>query len=315
MVDKIEKSGIASDRLSAGRVHRTAEDLQRTIENLSVDGIMDGVAGEAVGSGYRGNATHAAHRQAGSASKREEERRKFTRAMVRAMKELDRLNAEIDGLNGKIDGILAKHLTEDEQKYLNSIKDEREKHREQMRLMREKLERGEISEAEFDQFNRFWEKLRDKLDARDEAKQKLRDAEPEAYEQIVREIDIQDAEAAAHEVGGKKAVQFEIVAESVDDAGSVETTNDKDMFGGFAADGAETSLPGQNSMANVLTGNPLTSVASAAMPDNPLLAKAPALKPEFTAKAGQVEPVQPEAKSEIEIDSQRDPTSSPTGFG
>lgn len=297
----------SSDGSLTGRVHRTAQDLQRTIENLSVDGIMDGVEDEAVGSGYRGNATHAAHRQAGSASKREEERRKFTRAMVRAMKELDHLNAEIDGLNGKIDGILANHLTEDEQKYLDGIKDEREKHREQMRLMREKLERGEISQAEFDLFQKVWEDLGERMKARAEIEQQIRDADPAAFDQIVRESDARDAEAAAHNVGGEKADQFESSLETAVDAGNVDHQNTA----------AEESFlnTGPGNLANALTGNPLTSVASAAMPDNPLLAKAPALKPEFTARAGQVEPVQPEAKSEIEIDSQREPTNSPTAFG
>jgi len=101
------KRGEASKSSSSltGRVHRTAQDLQRTIENLSVDGIMDGVAGEAVGSGYRGNATHAAHRQAGSANKREEERRKFTRAMHAALKRLDDINNRI----GELDNEIAQH--------------------------------------------------------------------------------------------------------------------------------------------------------------------------------------------------------------
>lgn len=101
------KSGEAGKNSSGltGRVHRTAQDLQRTIENLSVDGIMDGVAGEAVGSGYRGNATHAAHRQTGSAAKREEERRKFTRAMHAALKRLDDINNRI----GELDNEIAQH--------------------------------------------------------------------------------------------------------------------------------------------------------------------------------------------------------------
>ncbi|WP_416899477.1 MAG: hypothetical protein ACMVY4_07140 [Minwuia sp.] len=94
-----------SDGSLTGRVHRTAQDLQRTIENLSVDGIMDGVAGEAVGSGYRGNATHAAHRQTGSANKRDEERRKFTRAMHAALKRLDDINNRI----GELDNEIAQH--------------------------------------------------------------------------------------------------------------------------------------------------------------------------------------------------------------
>lgn len=95
----------SNDGSLTGRVHRTAQDLQRIIGNLSVDGIMDGVAGEAVGSGYRGNATHAAHRQAGSANKRDEERRKFTRAMHAALKRLDDINNRI----GELDNEIAQH--------------------------------------------------------------------------------------------------------------------------------------------------------------------------------------------------------------
>lgn len=91
-----------SDGSLTGRVHRTAQDLQRTIENLSVDGIMDGVAGEAVGSGYRGNATLMAHSHAGagSDSRRErEERQKELRRAIQAA--IGRMDARIAGIDAR----------------------------------------------------------------------------------------------------------------------------------------------------------------------------------------------------------------------
>lgn len=99
------KSGRASknsDELT-GKVHRNAKDLERLIENLSVDGMMDGVKGGVVGSGLRGGSTLATTMgPGGNATKRDEERRKFTRAMVRAMKDLEELFDRRDQLNNEI---------------------------------------------------------------------------------------------------------------------------------------------------------------------------------------------------------------------
>lgn len=100
----------SSDGSLTGRVHRTAQDLQRTIENLSVDGIMDGVAGEAVGSGYRGNATLMAHSHAGAGSdsrkEREERQKELRRAIQAAIGRMDARIADIDARRGDIADML-----------------------------------------------------------------------------------------------------------------------------------------------------------------------------------------------------------------
>ena len=100
----------SSDGSLTGRVHRTTQDLQRTIENLSVDGIMDGVAGEAVGSGYRGNATLMAHSQAGAGSdsrkEREERQKELRRAIQAAIGRMDARIADIDARRGDIADML-----------------------------------------------------------------------------------------------------------------------------------------------------------------------------------------------------------------
>jgi len=105
-IDNKDSGAFKSSSELVGRVHRTARDLERTIENLSVDHLMDGVAGGAVGSGLRGGATlQVANSYGGGAQKREEERRKFTRAMHAALRRME----EIDLRLGELDREISQH--------------------------------------------------------------------------------------------------------------------------------------------------------------------------------------------------------------
>ncbi len=71
---------------------------------------MDGVAGEAVGSGYRGNATLMAHSQAGAGSDSQKEREKrqkeLRRAIQAAIGRMDARIADIDARRGDIADML-----------------------------------------------------------------------------------------------------------------------------------------------------------------------------------------------------------------
>lgn len=104
-IDNKDSGAFKSSSKLVGKVHRTARDLERTIENLSVDHLMDNVAGGAVGSGFRGSATlQSAISGAGGQRKKDERKREaaLRRAINDALERMDQQLAAIDLRRGEI---------------------------------------------------------------------------------------------------------------------------------------------------------------------------------------------------------------------
>lgn len=107
MADKPFKSSISGNQSSSdfvSKVHRITADLERLIHNLSVDGMMDDVADDSVGAGLRGSASLISRNQSGGAiaKKKEEERKRFVRAVHAALRRLDEINDRLAELDQEI---------------------------------------------------------------------------------------------------------------------------------------------------------------------------------------------------------------------
>lgn len=296
MADKPFKSSISDNQSSSdfvSKVHRTTADLERLIHNLSVDGMMDDVAADTVGAGLRGNASMIARNQSGGAiaRKKEEERKRFVRAMYRAISEYERLSAEIAALDEKIAAFEDDVFTDEEKRRIGKLpKDQQEKARAD--LMQEKLRLGLITQDQYDQWLQ-WKTDREAAAAkRTQVAETLEHADEAKIERTVDKEGAEVAEAAAEEIGGQQAINVEVKSEVHVDVGNASKHSDA-QSAGFAA-----VLSGGSTLGGGLGG---TSAASLLAPDDSMTSKTPALKPVFTAKATQTEPIDPDAKSDIVI--------------
>lgn len=273
-----------------GKVHRNAKDLERLIENLSVDGMMDGVEGGVVGSGLRGGSTLATTMgPGGNATKRDEERRKFTRAMYRAMKEYERLSAEIAELDAKIAAFEDDVFTDEDKQRIGKLpKDQQQQAK--IDLMQLKLQQGLITQAEYDQWLK-WQQERDaKAAQRAEVAETLEHADEKTIVRTVEEKGVVAAAKAAGDIGGQQAAKIDDKSEEHVDVGNEVVKN------GIQGSGFSAMMSGKSVLGGGLGG---TSVASSVAPDDAMTGKVSALKPVFTERAGQTSPVDPDAKSDL----------------
>jgi len=152
--------------------------------------------------------------------------------------QLDALNAQIAALDDDINDILQKHLSPKEMDYLDALSPE-ERRAEEMRIMREKLEAGEITQGEFDGFKDRWDARAQKMDQRTETKHALDAAKSET--EIVQTVDnfgTANAEAVADTMEGSKKVAIDAAVENRVDTGSARQNQiQADLGGGWGLSG------------------------------------------------------------------------------
>ena len=215
--------------------------------------------------------------------------------------QLDALDHEIELLDGSINKILALHLLPEEMRYLDGLSQE-ERYQEEMRLMREKLESGEVTHAEFDEFRDFWDARAQKVETRNDVKDKFDALLPDDVtpgEKIRITEDLREQLAA--EVQKQGAAVAEAAAEHLDapkrevvDAAAGESWHE----------GNATKIDDGNAFAKAFGGlgdSPATSFANDAAPETPLRESAPALQTEFETKAKQETDVKPDAKVDLTV--------------
>lgn len=217
--------------------------------------------------------------------------------------QLDALDGEIAALDEDIWNRLAEHLSAEELEYLRGIEDKEVQAREQMRLMREKLERGEISQAEFDAFEGRWKERAAKREQRAETAQALdevKDASLEEQRQVLqRELTETGArnvhEAALLVLTDSEQSTAKVTIDEHDDAGN-ETRTDSRSDALSVADMTSDSLFG-----DLPEANSSISSAQSIAPDTPVRDAAPNLKGHYQAAAANTEHAEPEATADIQL--------------
>lgn len=250
-------------------------------------------AGALAGRAREGMYNNAAAEQA---QKRAEKARKERAETAMYLAMLQQLDAEIAALNIEIDDILAKHLSPDEMAYLDDIEDPEERAREQMRIMREKLATGEITQAQFNQFEDRWNARAGYMANRTEVQAKLSTAQTaEERQEIIVNEDIDTVREARHELDIE--IQQEVVdgLEVRDDAGNTAKTNDVSAFstvmGGASVLGEGGTLSNNGGM---------QSFAALTSSDRPFTASLPKLQEQFVAAAH--EQAKASAVAQVDID-------------
>ncbi len=219
------------------------------------------------------------------------------------LEQLDTLNAQILGLNREIDDILGEHLSPEEMAYLDTLPEE-EKHREQMRIMREKLERGEISQDEFDEFEGRWN-VRAKAMHDKKRVQNIMDHGTDAEKSRAAQTEkIDVVRDTRYGLDAPMKKEVENTLEARDDTGNVAAQNN---------DAEESFIFDQGS---ALGGNPLspgtgTSVAASLTAGLGLNGNIPPVRPEFLTASTQM--TAPQVTAQVEPDQTQEKTSfSPT---
>jgi hypothetical protein len=216
--------------------------------------------------------------------------------------QLDALDGEIAALDEDIWNRLAEHLSAEELEYLRGIEDKDEQAREQLRLMRERLERGDMTQAEFDAFKERWDERAAKREQRADTAQTLRNAERSSPDTLAKtaEGEIErtsktNVEAAGELVGGKADQVVLKTVDQYDDAGN-ETRTDSRSDALSIADMSSDSLFG-----DLPETNSSISSAQSIAPDTPVRDAAPNLKGHYQAAAANTEPAEPEATADIQL--------------
>tara|TARA_R110000868_G_scaffold64234_3_gene193118 strand:- start:13641 stop:14633 length:993 start_codon:yes stop_codon:yes gene_type:complete len=251
-------------------------------------------AGVLAGRAREGMYNNAAAEQA---QKRAEKARKERAETAIYLAMLQQLDAEIAALDIEIDDILIKHLSPDEVAYLDDIEDPEERAREEMRIMREKLASGEITQAEFDKFEDRWNARAGYMADRAEVKAKLSAAQTaEERQEITMNEDIDDVrDARRHELDIE--IEQEVVGalEVRYDAGNTAKTNDVSAFS--AVMGGASVLGEGGALSN---NGGMQSFAALTSSDQPFTASLPKLQEQFVAAAH--EQAKASAVAQVDID-------------
>lgn len=218
--------------------------------------------------------------------------------------QLEALELRIAQLDLEIDDILAKHLTPEELARLDGFKDPEEKAREEMRLMREKLERGEMTQAEFDAFEMRWQEREEARARHVRTRNQLGEMKGQTHEKATRtaEVAVKDNGVTAvasvtRNLNERDKVIAEKTAENQVDDGNALQKNDAADFSLFALDEDSSNSPPGN-----------TSFANTASPDTQLRSMAPPMRPEFEKNSVQVAAVDPTHQVEPTQDREAIPT-------
>lgn len=270
---------------------RTSSEADGAEREMDRAGVLAGRAREGM---YNNAATEQAQKRAEKARKERAET-----AMYLAM--LQQLDAEIAALDIEIDDILAKHLSPDEMAYLDDIEDPEERAREQMRIMREKLATGEITQAQFNQFEDRWNARAGYMANRTEVQAKLSAAQTaEERQEIIVNEDIDTVREARHELDIE--IQQEVVdgLEVRDDEGSAE----RDAGFGFAEIMAGTNALGGSSLALSNGGNNHSFAASTST-EPPFSTSLPEMRKQFDIATHQQAETSAVAQVDIDLSSDR----------
>ncbi|MBP5856691.1 hypothetical protein KAJ83_06705 [Marivibrio halodurans] len=156
--------------------------------------------------------------------------------------QLDQLNADITQLDIDIENILDPYLSEDEKAYLDGIDDPEEKAREQMRIAREKLENGEMSQAEFDRFEDRWDERQAKRAEHERVENIMENGSPEERRAAAINEDINSVRESRDVLEQNERIEVEQTLESRADTGNAAKKSAvHDDLGGWGLSGGKDS--------------------------------------------------------------------------
>jgi hypothetical protein len=240
------------------------------------------------------------------AAKRKADRDARDQMMAALLAQMEALDREIAALDIEIEDILANHLSPDEMAHLDDIDDKDERAREEMRIMREKLERQEITQTEFDRFKERWdvraEKHKHRADVQDQLNE-MKGKSPDEARNIAKTTAENNGALATHVAAIKllDEAQRSIVHKAVADIDVAGNDEQQNVAGNFELFASDDSAFGNESV----SGGSI-SFANNALPDSPLRDTAPPLSPVFGAAATQTARVEPDAQinltNELKLD-------------
>lgn len=175
-----------------------------------------------------------------------------TQALLALQAALEALDADIARLDGEIKDILDPYLSPAERAHIDGIEDPAEKAREELRLAREKLANGEMSQAEFDRFKARWDERAQKMLARKTMTAEAENAKtPEELEHLVKKYGAATSEAVAESLDEPER---EFVDQAVDEdrieGNEVRQNAVKDSLNGWGLPGGDdTALDKAKGMA------------------------------------------------------------------